>query len=402
MPPKAPPPGEQKEPTVASWKGAGTLQRRKNGSLRVRVKVAGRTRSKTFKASTKLAKIRQEALDLERELREELESGGLKHMRFSALLEKFEILGMTGISAETVLAYHDSLKPLRLFFVDGYRNRSRAPVVERDPWVHEINEASVLGYMAWRAKHSLSGKGTPRKGSTANRTVNKDRAVLHKALVLAGKLKARTGDNPAAAAEKFKEPEFMPTILSPKQVEALINACTKSRQPMLYPFVAVLADSAVRSEKEALHLTWRSVDLVNRVLVVHGKGGKVRVIPMSRRVHRVLTQHAERYREAVYGGKRTQWVFHHTTTQRRHRAGERIKSMRHAFKNAAKRAGIEEELRQHDMRHSAATNWLAAGASQKKVQDILGHTNPSMTDRYTHLVAEHLREVVDLNAPEDE
>jgi site-specific recombinase XerD len=72
-------------------------------------------------------------------------------------------------------------------------------------------------------------------------------------------------------------------------------------------------------------------------------------------------------------------------------------TMRGAFKNAATRAGIEEELRQHDMRHSAATNWLAAGASQKKVQDILGHTNPKMTDRYTHLIAEHLRDVVDLN-----
>jgi integrase/recombinase XerD len=166
---------------------------------------------------------------------------------------------------------------------------------------------------------------------------------------------------------------------------------------MLYPFAVVLADSAVRSEKEALHLTWRSVDLANRVLVIRGKGGRVRVVPMSRRVHRVLTEHGANYRNAAYNGKRTEWVFHHTTNQRHHRAGDRIKTMRGAFKNAATRAGIEEELRQHDMRHSAATNWLAAGASQKKVQDILGHTNPKMTDRYTHLIAEHLRDVVDLN-----
>jgi integrase/recombinase XerD len=166
---------------------------------------------------------------------------------------------------------------------------------------------------------------------------------------------------------------------------------------MLYPFAVVLADSAVRSEKEALHLTWRSVNLEKRVLVIRGKGGRARVVPMSRRVHRVLTEHAAKYRNAVYNGKRTEWVFHHTTTRRHHKAGARIKTMRGAFKNAAKRAGIEEELRQHDMRHSAATNWLAAGASQKKVQDILGHTNPKMTDRYTHLIAEHLRDVVDLN-----
>lgn len=402
MPGDVPPKAKQEEPTVASWKGAGTLQRRKNGNLRVRVKVSGRTRSKTFKAGTKLAKIKQVAADLERDLREEIESGGLKRMKFSKLLEQFETLGMAGVSRQTVRAYGDSLKPLRLYFVDGYRNGYRAAVPERDPWVHEVDEAAVLSYMAWRSTHVLSGEGLPRKGSTANRTVNKDRAVLHKALELAGKLSARSGDNPAAKANKFKEPDFMPTILSPTQVDRLIESCRQSRQPMLYPFAVVLADSAVRSEKEALHLKWRFVNLESRVLVIKGKGDRVRVVPMSRRVHRVLTEHAEKYRKAVYNGKRTEWVFHHTANRRHHRAGTRIKSMRAAFKNAAARAGIQEELRQHDMRHSAATNWLAAGASQKKVQDILGHTNPKMTDRYTHLIAEHLRDVVDLNAGDGE
>lgn len=401
MPGDVPPKAKQKEPTLDSWKGAGTLQRRKNGSLRVRVKVSGRTRSRTFKRGTKLAKIKQVASDLERELREEVESGGLKRMPFSKLLEQFESLGMAGVSEQTVRAYGDSLKPLRLYFVDGYRNGHRASVAERDPWVHEVDEAAVLSYMAWRSTHALSGKGAPRKGNTANRTVNKDRAVLHKALRLGTKLKTRSGDNPAAKVEKFKEPDFMPTILSPAQVDRLIESCRKSRQPMLYPFAVVLADSAVRSEKEALQLNWRSVDLENRVLVIKGKGGRIRVVPMSLRVHRVLAEHAEKYRRAAYNGKQTEWVFHHTSNRRHHKAGTRIKTMRAAFKNAAKRAGIEEELRQHDMRHSAATNWLAAGASQKKVQDILGHTNPKMTDRYTHLIAEHLRDVVDLNLNPD-
>lgn len=401
MPRDVPPRPEQKEPTIESWRGPGTLQRRENGSLRVRVKVSGRTRSKTFKKGTKRSKIKQVASDLEDELREEVESGGIKRMRFSELLEEFEILGMAGLSEATVRAYGDSLKPLRLYFVDGYRNGRREAVADRDPWVHDIDEATVLSYMAWRSNHTLSGNGRPKKGDIANRTVNKDVAVLHKALELGAKLKARSGDNPASDADKFKEPDFKPTILSPGQINRLIEATRESRQPMLYPFTVILADSALRSEKEALHLTWQSVNLENRAIVVHGKGGKFRVVPMSRRVHRVLSEHAEKYRNAIYNGKRTKWVFHHTANRRHHSAGARIKSMRASFKNAAERAGIEEELRQHDMRHSAATNWLAAGASQKKVQDILGHADPKMTDRYTHLITEHLRDVVDLNLPED-
>ena len=55
------------------------------------------------------------------------------------------------------------------------------------------------------------------------------------------------------------------------------------------------------------------------------------------------------------------------------------------------------------MRHSAATNWLAAGASAEGA----GHPRPhepevSMTDRYTHLIAEHLRDVVDLHGGDGE
>lgn len=405
MPRKTSAKAQQKEPTVAGWKGTGTLQSRANGSLRVRVKVHGRTRSLTFDPGTRMAKMKQEAADLERELREEIQSRRARRMRISALLKEFKTLGLAGLTSRTVAAYRDSLKAIRLYFVDGHRDGHLAAHIERDPWVHDVDEAEVMRFMAWRSKHRFDGKGSPRAGAVAPRTVNKDRAVLHKLLEIGRTLHARKGDNPAGQVDRYKEPDFLPTILSPAQIDNLLEACRKSRQPMLYPFAVVLADSGVRSEKEALYLTWASVDLQNRCLKIMGKGEKVRVVPMSRRLSQVLTDHVARYGKVTYKGQRSRWVFHHTVTRRHHRAGERIKSMRESFKNAARRAGLNEELRQHDMRHSAATNWLAAGASQKKVQDILGHTNPKMTDRYTHLIAEHLRDVVDLTAadpgPED-
>ena len=107
-----------------------------------------------------------------------------------------------------------------------------------------------------------------------------------------------------------------------------------------------------------------------------------------------LRDHAARYRLATYGGKRSEWVFHHETTRRHARAGERIGRLYRAFAGAGKRAELPEDLNQHDLRHRRVTTWLAEGKSPVLVQKAMGHSDLKTTMGYTHLVSDDLLALV--------
>jgi hypothetical protein len=90
------------------------------------------------------------------------------------------------------------------------------------------------------------------------------------------------------------------------------------------------------------------------------------------RLQTAMRDHFAACRFASYDGTRPAWVFHHTTTRRQYRAGDRIKSLRGAFGNAVARAKLPDELRQHDLRHRRVTTWLAEGKSAALVQEAMG------------------------------
>ncbi len=114
-----------------------------------------------------------------------------------------------------------------------------------------------------------------------------------------------------------------------------------------------------------------------------------------------MREHFARYRFVAYNGKQTLWVFHHTQTRRHHQAGQRIRSLYHAFKTAAKRAKLPPELVQHDLRHRRITVWMAEGKNPVLVKEAVGHADLRTTMAYTHLAREHLRGLVDEPPPEE-
>lgn len=363
----------------------GHIERRGN-SFRITLCVDGKLHR--FTARTDDRRVAEDAARLryaELEKHSERVRDGLPvARRFSDLVAHVEREVLPAVSAGTRRSYGDSLKPLRAYFLD----------TRGDPELARIRAADIMAYLSWRRVHRL-GKRTE---TVHNRTLAKDRAVLHRLFALAERMEWRDG-NPVAATDAPKSDPHPYCILTDKQYEALVAACA---DPMLRAYVLVLGETGLRCESEALWLQWEDLNFDNGFVAVRSgrddhrtKSGRTRMVPMTPVLRQALVEHRLRYQAARYDGKASPWVFHHLRTQARQHAGERIGSLRYAFHVAAGRAKLPKELRQHDLRHRRVTEWLRLGKGAALVREAMGHSSIAVTERYLHLVPSHLTALVD-------
>ena len=127
--------------------------------------------------------------------------------------------------------------------------------------------------MTWRRVHRQLGKHskTQSPAPLSQRTVARDRAVLHRVFEKAVLLELRDG-NPVARTEVPEADDFNPVILASEEYRQLLSAC--SRRPMLALYVLILGEAGLRANTEALQLRWEDVDLEGGFLqVVSGRDG---------------------------------------------------------------------------------------------------------------------------------
>lgn len=369
-------------------KAPGSFERRGH-AWRWRVCVGGAYHRFTFRTTERqeaerCARREYEKLDRQAERKADGLTVGAK---FSGLIAYFEEHRIPRLAPGTQCAYKDSLKPIREFFLDTLGD----PVVER------VRSAHVTQFLDWRRGHRLSGKG-----ALHNRTLAKDRAVLHRMFEVAQDLEWREG-NPVARVDVEKADKRQPVILTVEQLETLLTQCT---DPMVRLFVLMCAETGARCESEALWVRWTDVDLEGGYLTIESgrdghrtKGGRSRSTPLTPRLIAALRDHFAAYRFAAYDGRRPEYLFHHTRTLRHHVAGERITSLRRAVTEAAVRAKLPAEWTTHDLRHRRVTTWLAEGKSAVLVREAVGHADLRTTMHYTHMVKENLRALVEPVAP---
>jgi integrase/recombinase XerD len=154
------------------------------------------------------------------------------------------------------------------------------------------------------------------------------------------------------------------------------------------------ASGARVSEIVALDLSDLSRDEELFTLLVKGKGGKERLVPVGRYAREALDNYLVRIRPTIAREKRSSALF---LNQR----GERL-SRQSAWKivlDAAKRAKIESKVSPHALRHSFATHLLDGGADIRVVQELLGHASVTTTQIYTLVTIDKLRESYALAHP---
>jgi integrase/recombinase XerD len=140
---------------------------------------------------------------------------------------------------------------------------------------------------------------------------------------------------------------------------------------------------------EAVGLDLDSVDRTDRVVLLDGKGGKQRLVPIGRPALDALDAYLVRVRPALAAkGRGTPAVFLNARGGRLTR-----QSAWQVLKDAADRAGIRATVSPHTLRHSFATHLLEGGADVRVVQELLGHASVTTTQVYTLVTVTTLREI---------
>lgn len=201
-------------------------------------------------------------------------------------------------------------------------------------------------------------------------------------------------ESAALSATGPKTPQQLPRVVSSADLAKLLES-PNSHEPADIRDDALLelmyATGARISELAALRI--QNIEAKENLIHYWGKGNKERVVPL----HRLALEKLEHYllearpllikrqacskkeRDRVFIGK----------------SGRPMSadSIRVAFKSRLTQAGLDHSITPHDLRHSFATDMLAAGADLRSVQELLGHEHLSTTQVYTHLSVSHLQEV---------
>lgn len=195
--------------------------------------------------------------------------------------------------------------------------------------------------------------------------------------------------NPTDTLQLPKPPERLPDVLSASRVGAMLAACTGDGPPEMRnrAILEVLYGCGLRVS-ECTGLDLGDCILEEGYLRVVGKGGKERISPISGAALEALGAYLERARPALAKpyAKPTAAVFLNA------RGGRLTRQSVHAIVADAGRLVGVDNLHPHTLRHSFATHMLEGGADLRVIQEILGHSDISTTQVYTHVSRTHIRE----------
>ena len=238
----------------------------------------------------------------------------------------------------------------------------------KDMLLSKINPQHIEDYKRMRLDVE-----TMRKRKTKPATINRELSCLKHIFTIAARFEKFDGKNPVKETKLFQERQYIMKILSKEEIEKLINASSGFLQVL----IMVALNTGMR-KGEILNLKWQDVDFNDDLIYIkQTKSNVPRKVPMNSMIKNALAG-MKKKGDFIFAGKKPEM---HVT------------DVYVWFKNACKKAGIND-LRFHDLRHTAATLMVMGGIDLVTVKEILGHANIQMTMRYAHPTPENKRRAV--------
>ena len=296
-----------------------------------------------------------------------------------ALIELFldMLAAERGASENTLTAYRKDLEDL-----SAHLRASRSTIAN-------ATTDNLRKFLA-----SLAARGF--KSSSLARRLSAVRQ-LYRFLYAEGK----RGDDPAAVLEGPKRGRSLPKVLSIADVDTLLKTARTNGDNAEQPLLQRLRAARLLCLLEVVYATGLRVsELVTlpaaaarrdqRMLVVRGKGGKERLVPLNKPAKRAMAEYLELRGKAKRDAE-SKWLFPSFGEQghltRQHFARE--------LKTLGAACGIQPaRLSPHVLRHAFASHLLHNGADLRVVQTLLGHADISTTQIYTHVLEERLKKLV--------
>jgi integrase len=212
-------------------------------------------------------------------------------------------------------------------------------------------------------------------------TINHDLRVLRRMMRLAER-KQLIARNPFAQVEFLKQrPPHPPHIVTFEEEERILSVAV----PYIRLLVVLILETGMRSHKEALTLRWDAVDFTNDSIRVHESKTRagIRNIPLSARCKSELM----RWQEMV-GTEFSPFVFSNLR-----KPTQPMRDIRHAWARTLTDAGLNFFV-VYNLRHSYASRRSAAGVSDLFVAQMIGHSTPSILQKYSKAIDEYRRDAV--------
>lgn len=270
-----------------------------------------------------------------------------------------------GLSRNTLAAYRTDLTSLSRWLADSEKT------------VEAASRSELLEFIAWRVEKGAQPRSTARQLSSFRR--------FFRYLLREG---ART-DDPTVKISMPKIGRPLPKALSEGEVEALLGApdtqdCLGHRDRTM---LEVLYATGLRVT-ELVDLRLNQINMNQGVIRVVGKGNRERLIPLGEESLEWIELFIRGPRAEILLDRQSDYLF--PTRRGDHMTRQ---AFWHLIKRYAKKADVDNGLSPHTLRHAFATHLLNHGADLRVVQMLLGHSDLSTTQIYTHVARERLKDL---------
>jgi len=273
-----------------------------------------------------------------------------------------------GLAKNTLLAYSRDLK--------GYVDYLATDNVKQP---QAVTRERVTNFMYSLKKRGLSTTSICRALAAVK--------MFHRFLVRENLAK----DDPTNLVETPKVWKRIPEVLSQVEIEAIIEAARGKKPQMIrdYAILELFYASGMRVS-ELADLKVNGLNFYVGYVRCIGKGSKERIIHIGKKSRQALAVYGQRVRPKFAAKSSTE-----TDNLFLTRLGKRMsrQTIWKLIKDYARKAGIKKNIKPHTLRHTFATHLLEHGADLRSVQEMLGHSDISTTQIYTHVDKERLKSV---------
>ncbi len=276
-----------------------------------------------------------------------------------------------GLAENTIKSYRSDLEQFHCFLTQTKKT------------LHEVKADDMINFMAQLQQDGLTSRSVARYLSSLR--------MFFRFHLQEGNIES----DPTVNIDSPKIWHLLPEFLTIEEVELLLS------KPLL-DTIGGLRDSAVLEllyasgfrVSELVNLKISQIDFEQDLLLCKGKGSKERIVPLGSKAKEQVKEYIAISRPKLLKGKISPYVF-------LNRRGERLSRqwVWKIIKHYGKKAGLKKNLKPHILRHCFATHLLANGADLRSVQMLLGHSDISTTEIYTHVSQDRMRRLYEKYHP---